>query len=65
MKLQYDREADALVITLREKAIRESDELGPGLIADYAADGDIVRLEILDASARIDDLEHVDLAISR
>ncbi|MFT4036678.1 MAG: DUF2283 domain-containing protein [Thermomicrobiales bacterium] len=62
MKLQYDREADALIITLRETAIRESDELGPGLIADYAESGDIVRLEILGASTRIDDIEHIDLA---
>jgi uncharacterized protein YuzE len=62
MKLQYDRDADALIIVLREAAIAESDEVGPGLIADFGSNGEIVRLEILDASRKVDDLDHVDLA---
>jgi len=65
MKLHYGREADALVIVLRETAIIESDEVGPGLIADFGSNGEIVRLEILDASRKVDDLDHVDLASSR
>ena len=65
MKLHYDREADALIIVLRETLITESDEVGPGVIADYSGDGEIVRLEILDASRKVDDLEHVDLASGR
>ena len=65
MKLQYDREADALIIVLRETAITESDEVGPGLIADFGSNGEIVRLEILDASQKVDDLDHVDLASGR
>lgn len=65
MKLQYDQETDALIIVLRETVIAESDEVGPGLIADFDDDGEIVRLEILDASRKVDDLEHVDLASGR
>jgi uncharacterized protein YuzE len=65
MKLQYDRDADALVIVLRETFIAESDEIGPGVIADYGDNGEIVRLEILDASRKVDDLDHVDLASGR
>ncbi len=50
MKVHYDSEADALTITLRDERIRESDEVRPGVIADFGYDGCIVRFEILDAS---------------
>ncbi len=50
MKIVYDRETDTLTITLREDKIRESDEVRPGVIADFGYDGKIVRFEILDAS---------------
>ena len=50
MKIIYDRETDTLTITLREVRIRESDEVRPGVIADFGYDGEIVRFEILSAS---------------
>jgi uncharacterized protein YuzE len=50
MKIVYDRETDTLTISLREDKIRESDEVRPGVIADFAEDGRIVRFEILSAS---------------
>lgn len=50
MKIVYDQETDTLTITLREARIRESDEVRPGVIADFGYDGDIVRFEILTAS---------------
>ena len=65
MKLQYDRDADALVIVLRETCIVEGDEVGPGMVADDSDNGEIVRLEILDASRKVGDLDHGDLATSR
>ena len=64
MKLNYDRETDTLTIVLRDTDIRESDEVRPGVIADLAANGEIVRLEILDASRRVDDPAVVELATS-
>lgn len=64
MKLHYDRETDTLTISLRDTDILESDELRPGVIADLAANGEIVRLEILDASRRVDDPAVVELATS-
>lgn len=64
MKLQYDREADALIILLRDADIQESDELRPGIIVDLAANGDVVRLEILDASRQIEGLDALELAIN-
>ncbi len=50
MKIVYDKETDTLTITLREVRIRESDEVRPGVIADFGYDGEIVRFEILSAS---------------
>ena len=50
MKVTYDQESDTMTITLREERIRESDEVRPGVIADFGYDGGIVRFEILDAS---------------
>ena len=50
MKIVYDRETDTLTITLRDAKIRESDEVRPGVIADFGYDGEIVRFEILSAS---------------
>lgn len=62
MKVRYDRTTDTLIITFRDDPIRESDELRPGIIADLDADGEIVRLEILDASKRVEDPLTVTLA---
>ena len=46
MKVIYDRETDSLLITLREAPIRESDEVRPGVIADFGEDGGVVRFEV-------------------
>ncbi len=50
MKVTYDQETDTMTITLREERIKESDEVRPGVIADFGYDGGIVRFEILGAS---------------
>ena len=50
MKITYDRETDSMTITFRDERIKESDEVRPGVIADFGYDGAIVRFEILDAS---------------
>lgn len=64
MKVTYDRETDLMMITLRTAPIRDSDEIGPGIIVDYGHDGDILRFEILQASRVVDDAEHVEFAVS-
>ena len=53
MKVKYDREVDILYIKLSDLPIKESDEDKPGVILDYAADGSIVGLEILNASIKM------------
>jgi uncharacterized protein YuzE len=50
MRIRYDAQVDALYIRLREGKISESDEIEPGLIADYGEDGKVMGLEVLDAS---------------
>jgi len=62
MKIHYDRETDTLVISLRDERIKESDEVRPGVIADFGSDGGIVRFEILDASQHVEDPLSVTLA---
>ena len=57
MKIRYDKEVDVLTITLAKDAIVESDELRPGIVLDYDKDGQVVRIEVLDAS--LQDGDHI------
>jgi uncharacterized protein YuzE len=61
MKIAYDPEVDALSITFRDTTVTTRD-LGEGLAADYDAHGQLVGLEVLDASRRLggrESLRHV------
>jgi uncharacterized protein YuzE len=53
MQVVYDSRADILTITLRETLIVESDEIKPGVVLDYDASGNIVSMEVLDASLHV------------
>ncbi|MBN3886383.1 MAG: DUF2283 domain-containing protein [Nostoc sp.] len=64
MKITYDPEVDILRIILSDVPIEDSDEEKPGVILDYDEDGNIIALEILDASKRIDNPRSLEYSIS-
>jgi len=54
MKVNYDRKTDTLSVLLQEGvAVAESDADKPGVILNYDESGNLVSLEILDASRRV------------
>ena len=63
MKVTYDPEVDVLRILFRNAPIDESDEDKPGIILDYDKDGNIVGLEVLNASKRVENPRGVEYAL--
>jgi YD repeat-containing protein len=55
MKVNYDAETDTLTVIFRDVPVAESDEEKPGVILDYDAAGNIVSIEVLDASRRVEE----------
>ena len=64
MKITYDRETDSMIIIFRDERIKESDEVRPGVIADFGYDGAIVRFEIMDASKVVSSTQEIQFAIN-
>ncbi|MFP3975772.1 MAG: DUF2283 domain-containing protein [Dehalococcoidia bacterium] len=50
MRITYDEEVDALYVRLKETPYHESDEIREGLILDYDESGNLIGMEIMDAS---------------
>ena len=64
MKVTYDPQVDVLRIILSQATVQESDEQKPGVILDYDGDGNVVGLEILNASKRIENPRSLEYAVT-
>lgn len=53
MLIKYNIEADAVYIKFSEGKVVESDEDKPGIILDYDENGNIIGIEVLEASKKI------------
>jgi uncharacterized protein YuzE len=61
MKVSYDEKTDTLSVILKDNTpVAESDEDKPGVILDYDQAGNLVSLEILDASRRVTEARKVE-----
>lgn len=54
MNISYDNQADAMYIKLKEGRFGSNDEVSEGVILDLSDSGDLLGIEILDASKRFD-----------
>lgn len=63
MRVTYDPETDSLTIVLREERIKESDEVCPGVIADFGYDGGVVGFEIMQASKVVQNTREIQFAV--
>jgi uncharacterized protein YuzE len=64
MKINYDLETDILTVIFTETPVAESDEDKPGVILDYDGKGNLVSLEILDASQRVNVPSKIEYQVS-
>jgi uncharacterized protein YuzE len=64
MKAIYDVHTDTLTLTLREGTAAESDEAKPGVILDYDSQGNLIRIEIMDASQRVNEARSMQFQVA-
>jgi uncharacterized protein YuzE len=65
MKIKYDPEVDVIRITLKDVEIEESDEEIPGIILDFDSSRNVVGIEILQASKRIDNPQAIEYMVAQ
>ena len=54
MKISYYPDTDSMYIDLSEKKSAESKEVSPGIVLDYDNNGDLVGIDIDNASKKLD-----------
>jgi len=61
MKVTYDPRTDTLTVILKDDVlVAESDEDKPGVILNYDEQGNLMSLEILDASNRVTEARKIE-----
>jgi uncharacterized protein YuzE len=61
MKVTYDQRTDTLTVVLRDGApVAESDKHRPGVILDNDGEGNLLSLEVVDASVRVTDARRIE-----
>ena len=63
MRIEYDKEADALYIQLREASVEDNIDIEEGVTVDLDEKKHIVGIEILDASKKLSLEELVNITI--
>jgi len=63
MKIEYDPKADAMYIRLIAGTVVDSDEVRPGVVFDFDADGRVLGIEMLDVSLRTDNPKEMALEL--
>lgn len=64
MKVTYDRRTDTLTIKLKSGSVATSDDRLEGVILDLSSAGELLSIEILDASTRVDSTSSVELEVA-
>jgi len=59
MHIKYDTQVDVVYIRFSEGKVAESDEDKPGIIIDHDREGNIVAIEVLEASKKMIQLNGV------
>lgn len=54
MKLNYSPETDSLYIDLSDRVSASSNEISEGIVLDYDANGELVGIDIDNASQKVD-----------
>ena len=53
MRTRYDPDTDALYVHFADATVVETEEVRPGVMFDFDAEGRIVAIEVLDASEKL------------
>jgi uncharacterized protein YuzE len=63
MRIEYDREANALYIQMQEKEVAKTREVEEGVLIDFDGENRLIGIEILDVTTRFNLADIVNLHV--
>ncbi len=54
MRIEYDKQADAIYIQIQEKEVASSKEIEEGVVIDFDEEKKVIGFEVLNASKKFD-----------